>query len=64
MPLWDVQCTKCQKVREVYFKKESELREEFLCECGGKEFQKMPARFNFKLKGDGWTPKFNNKEKK
>lgn len=52
MPLYDFQCTACQKTTEVFCKREEQPTH---CkECGGK-LERQISRIGFVLKGINWS---------
>lgn len=53
MPLYQMECTRCNRQEEVFKKYES--KELTVCpECGG-EMVKAVGKCNFSLKGSGWA---------
>ena len=53
MPLYEYQCSKCQKTFEA-IQKFSDAPLEVCSLCGGKPVSKMMSRTSFQLKGTGW----------
>lgn len=65
MPLRDLKCRRCGKItKDVYFKKESELRYWKCPNCHSSDFEKILSPPSLIFKGEGWTKKsISDKEK-
>lgn len=53
MPIYEYQCSKCQKVTEVW-QKVSDPAPKTCKHCGGKKLKKIVSQTAFQLKGSGW----------